>query len=68
MRPNLTEIKERAAGMRRSHGVVKPADLKPCVAQNRNRSSRAAPAGSFWPTLQAVRASTKCWHSVVSTS
>jgi hypothetical protein len=36
-------------------------------SQNRSRSSRAAPAGSFWPMLQAVRASTKCWQSVVST-
>ena len=32
-----------------------------------SRSSRAAPAGSFWPTLQAARASTKCSQSDVST-
>jgi hypothetical protein len=33
--------------------------------QDKSRSSRAAPAGSFW--LQAARASTKCSQSEVST-
>jgi len=47
--------------------VVKSADLEPSAPKNRSRSSRAAPARSFRPMLQAVRAPTKCWQTEVST-
>jgi hypothetical protein len=70
MQRDLTEIKEPAAEIRRSRGSGGQGDgpeAQRVGAKIKGRSSRAAPAGSFWPMLQAARASTKCSQSEVST-